>query len=162
MLTIVVSGMIYILNMQSATSAWIELRISAGGGIGLGSQTPMTAGQNLVASEHISTTTRVLMFWQTLGDAIIVQAGQSSVTNKLVQSLIDCTPPLDSDIVIAVGATNIRSTFDEALLPGLFDAYMYGLETEFVLSIALSGCAVVVRAFTPWTKVEGKKLRSSA
>jgi GT2 family glycosyltransferase len=100
--------------------------------------------------------------WQTRGGAIIVQAGQSSVTNKLVQSLIDCTPPLDSDIVIAVGATNIRSTFDEALLPGLFDAYMYGLETEFVLSIALSGCAVVVRAFTPWTKVEGKKLRSSA
>jgi hypothetical protein len=161
-LTIIASGMIYTFDVQSTAGAWIGWQILAGAGIGLCFQAPIMAGQALASPAHISTTTGLLMFWQTLGGAIFVQAAQSAFSNKLVQGLIKYTPSLDPAVVIAVGATDIRNSFDEAMLPGILDAYMDGLKTTFVLAIALSGCAVVVGAFTPWTNIKGKKLESSA
>ena len=157
-LATIASGMVYTFDINSKAGAWIGWQVLAGAGIGLCFQAPIMAGQALAAPEDISTTTGLLMFWQTLGGALFVQAAQSAFSNTLVQSLTKYVPDSNPAAVVAVGATEIRKTFDASELPGVLHAYMDGLKVAFALTIALSGCAVIIGLFTPWTNIKEKKV----
>ena len=50
--------------------------------------------------------------------------------------------------VIVTGATELRSTFTAAQLPGILRSYMAGLKDAYILAIATSGVAVIVAALT--------------
>lgn len=156
-LTTVASGMVFTFDIESKAAAWIGWQVLAGAGIGLCFQAPIMAGQALAAPEDISTTTGLLMFWQTLGGALFVQAAQSAFSNTLVQSLTEYAPGLSPAAVVAVGATEIRKTFHDADLAGVLHAYMDGLKVAFALTIALSGCSVIIGLFTPWINIKRKQ-----
>lgn len=155
-ITTIAMGMIYTFDINSTAGAWIGWQIFAGAGVGLCFQAPIMAGQALAKPEHVAETTGLLMFWQTLGGALFVQSAQSAFSNQLVKSLIKYVPNLNPASVVAIGATQIRTSFLASDLPGILLAYMDGLKVGFILAIALAGCSVIVGFFTPWTNIKGK------
>lgn len=91
-----------------------------------------------------------------MGGAIFVSAGQALFTNKLLESLRHNVPSLNPLEVIQVGATELRTTFNPAMLPAIIASYMDGLHVAFILVIALAGCAAVVSPLSPWVNIKGK------
>ncbi|TKA81270.1 hypothetical protein B0A49_00224 [Cryomyces minteri] len=154
----IAAGMIYTFEISSSSAVWIGYQALAGIGIGLCFQAPIMAGQALAKPEDVSTTTALLMFFQTMGGAFFVSAAQSAFSNALIKSLLVNAPTVNVVQVVAIGATELRSTFTAEQLPGILVAYMDGLKVGFALAIALAGCATVVSVFTPWTSVKGKSI----
>jgi hypothetical protein len=48
-------------------------------------------------------------------------------------------PTVDPALVLATGATEIRTTFSGAELHGVLESYLDGLYTVFILAIAIAG-----------------------
>ncbi|KAK5275670.1 hypothetical protein LTR16_012249, partial [Cryomyces antarcticus] len=61
----IAAGMIYTFEIGSSSAVWIGYQALAGIGIGLCFQAPIMAGQALAKPEDVSTTTALLMFFQT-------------------------------------------------------------------------------------------------
>ena len=156
------AGMIYTLSSSSPSPAWIGYQALAGIGLGLCFQIPIMVGQALAAAEDITTTTAILMFFQSLGGAFFVSAAQTGFTNQLIKSLTKYAPDVSPFAVVQTGATNIQATFGPEHLAAIQAAYADGLHVVFILVIALAGCSVLISLATPWTSVKGKAVGGAA
>jgi hypothetical protein len=107
--------------------------------------------QALAPPEHKITTTGLLMLLQILRSSISIRAADCAVGDELVQRLIAFRPSNDPDIVIAVGATDIRSEFDEAVLSCTFDA-----DTNFSLCWLLHCLAALLLLERPRRELTSK------
>jgi hypothetical protein len=150
----IAAGLIYTLSPTSSSGAWIGYQTLGGIGVGLCFQAPIMAGQALAKNDDISTTTALLMFFQTLGGALAVSAGQAAFSNELIKSLIKNVPDADPAMVLARGAIDIRKIFPESQVPGIIQAYMNGLKVSFILVIALLACSTLVGLATPWINIK--------
>ncbi|KAM5349415.1 hypothetical protein ACJ41O_005920 [Fusarium nematophilum] len=56
-------------------------------------------------------------------------------------------------LVIATGATQLRSIFTPEELPGILLAYMHGLRAVFALGIAMAGVSCLATVFIPWSRL---------
>ena len=112
--------------------------------------------------DDISTTTAMILFFQTIGGAFFVQAGHSAFGNQLLKLLPSTSPNVDPAKVLATGASGLRSAFGEADLPGILVAYMGGLRVAYALSIALAGVAAIVGLFASWRSIKGKAITGAA
>lgn len=151
------AGLIYTLEIDSPSSAWIGYQALAGIGVGIAFQAPIMASQALAAPEDVSTTTAILLFFQTMGAAFMVSVAQSGFANTLVKKLVTNAPGVDSSVVISAGATRLRDMFTERQLEGILASYMDGLKVAFAISIALAGCATIVSFAFPWISIKGKQ-----
>jgi multisubunit Na+/H+ antiporter MnhC subunit len=79
------------------------------------------------------------MVFQTIGGSFFVSAGQSAFENRLIYSLAKNAPTVDPALVIATGATEIRTTFSGAELDGVLRSYLDGLHVVFILTIVIAG-----------------------
>lgn len=114
------------------------------------------ANQALAKPADIPTTTAILMFFQTMGGALTVSAAQAAFANELLKSLVRNVPTVNPGMVLAVGATEIRTVFSEAQIPGIVGAYMDGLQVSFLIVIVLFGISTLVAVAAPWTNIKGK------
>lgn len=135
------SGMLYTLDVGSPSSHWIGYQALAGLGFGLGIQISIIVSQAIVKKEDISSITAIMIFFQTISGAIFVSTGQSLFANQLIREVPKYVPDLNPAVVVATGATQLRSTFSAADLPGVIRAYMSGLKDAYILGIALAGMA---------------------
>ena len=81
---------------------------------------------------------------------MITQASQSIFENRLLSTLPITAPGVDPLLVLAAGANNLRVNFTETQLPGILAAYMKGLQSAFILSIASGGVAFIIGVSQPW------------
>ncbi|KAK8192777.1 DNA repair protein RAD50 [Phyllosticta capitalensis] len=150
------SGLLYTLGQESSPGEWIGYQIVAGVGIGACFQAPIMAAQALSPPEDMSSTTAQLLFFQTMGGAFMVSAAQSAFANKLVSTVRRVAPQLDPAQVVGTGATDIRRVFHGAELDAVLNAYMEGIRTAIILSIAVAGVATLVSPLVPWKSIKGK------
>lgn len=96
-----------------------------------------------------------------MGGAILVSAGESILSNRLLQALAINVPELDPAEVLNVGASGLRKHFSPTVLPGITESYTVGLKGAFALGIAVA-VAAVVTSFGPPVKSIKKKDRDDA
>ncbi|KAK7961963.1 Bcmfs1 [Apiospora aurea] len=151
------AGLFYTFTPDIKAAGWIGYQVLFGAGVGMGMQQPLMAIQNVLPLKDIATGTSIITFLQTLGGAIFVGVAQSVFTNQLVQSIAANVPGLDPSIVLATGATSLRSSLDPKDYAGLREAYNAALLKAFLVATGLSVASVFGSASTPWKSVKKGK-----
>ncbi|KAI9055863.1 hypothetical protein LZ554_000801 [Drepanopeziza brunnea f. sp. 'monogermtubi'] len=150
------NGLLYTLDIDSSSSAWIGYQALAGIGIGLALQVPIIVGQAVAKPEDLSSVTAMILFAQTIGGAFFVSAGQVALSNVLQSSVVKYAPSVTPADVLLVGVTEIRSHFDADVVEGIVMSYLKGLKAAYAIAIACSGIAVIFSLFSKWTNLKGK------
>ena len=91
-----------------------------------------------------------------MGGAICVSAGESILSNRLLQALVTNVPELDPAEVLNIGASELRTHFSSTILPEIIKSYMVGLKGAFSLGIAVAVAAVVTSFGPPIKSIKGK------
>jgi len=110
----------------------------------------------VVKPSDLSSVSAMILFFQTIGGAIFISAGQAGFSNRLLHELPTTAPGVDVAQVIVTGATELRNVFSAQEIPGILVAYMDGLKTPFAIAIACM-CVSFFVAFGPrWESIKGK------
>jgi hypothetical protein len=150
------AGLIYTLEIESGSDKWIGYQALVGIGLGLIFQIPVIVGQAIVKPSDLSSVSAIILFFQTIGGAVFISAAQAGFTNKLLHQLPIKAPTVDAGKVLATGATDLRTVFTPAQIPGILDAYMEGLRVPFIIAIACAAITFLI-AFAPrWESIKGK------
>lgn len=158
-LAAVASGLFYTLDVNSAAGRWIGFQILGGFGWGLTIQVPMIMGQAIVQTVDLPLITASTLFFNTVGGAVFVAAGQGSLVAKMIASL---PAGVDARQVLAAGATAIREVFPADVVPGILEAYISGLRVAFVIGIGGIGVAALVSPLGRWNKLDMTKAAAAA
>jgi hypothetical protein len=106
--------------------------------------------------------TSLCTVFQTIGGAFSVSASQSGFVNRLISTLAYSAPEVDPQLVVATGATQIRSSFSPDQVLGIVFAYMAGVKVSFALVVGLAGFAFLVALLVPWKRINAESLKESA
>lgn len=156
MLTAIGAGLLYTLEIDSPSKEWIGYQALVGIGLGLIFQIPVIVGQAVVKPSDISSITAMVLFFQTIGGAVFISAGQAGFSNKMLHKLPVYAPTVDRALVLVTGATDLRNVFTAEQIPGILTAYMEGLRVPFAIAIAC-GCVTFFLSFAPrWENIKGK------
>lgn len=155
-LTTIGNGLLYTLDVDSPSSAWIGYQALSGIGIGFALQVPIIMGQAVAQAEDLSSVTAMILFAQTIGGAFFVSAGQVTLSNVLQSSMSKYAPTVDPSEVLGVGVTEIRDHFDAAVVPGIVLSYLEGLKAAYAVAIACAGIAALLSLCAKWTNLKGK------
>lgn len=85
--------------------------------------------------------------------AYSLAAAQGIFGNRLLQALRDLGPDLDAAQVLGTGASDIHRTFKGDDLAAVLDAYMVGIHSVFIFSLAASGLLVIVALAIPFKRL---------
>lgn len=96
-----------------------------------------------------------------LGGSSFVSAGQSAFINTLLGRLPTTAPGVDPMQVVATGATDIRTVFSAADVPGILDAYMSGIRIALILPIVGTGLAFCTSVFSKWHKLPSSAVKEA-
>jgi len=153
------SGLLYTLDIGTPSGKWIGYQILGGIAWGFAFQIPVIVGQASADPKDMSSTTAIILFFQTVGGAFMVAAAQSSFINTLLANLPEGVNPL---AIVGTGATAIRSVFPEDQIPGILVAYMAGIKTTFALAVAGVGIAFVISLFSSWRRLNQAAVANAA
>lgn len=156
------AGLLTTFTTETHHSKWIGYQVLYGAGVGLGFQLALIACQVVLSIDDIPVGTAVIMFSQTLGGALFVSVGQNVFTNRLVSGLVEAVPELDPSLVLAVGATNLKSAVPPQFLDGVQEAYNNALANTWYVSVALSSLTILAGFGMEWKSVKGKKVDAAA
>ncbi|CAI7619560.1 unnamed protein product [Penicillium glandicola] len=149
-------GLLYTLQITLSTGAYVGYQLLAGVGVGIAMQVPVVAAQGLVEMKDISSVTSILLFFQTMGGAYFISAGESAFTNRMISTISKIAPDLNSAKVVSVGATEIHKIYSGPALTAVLEAYMSGFRTAWILCIAAAGLAFVISLVPLFVRVNGK------
>ncbi|KAF5127878.1 putative efflux pump gsfJ [Metarhizium anisopliae] len=148
------AGLLYMLDVDSSTGAWIGYQIVAGLGWGTAFQIPMIAVQGSVPPEDLASATGMLLFFQSIGGAYLVSGSQAAFINQMVDHVLKNAPQVDLGTLVLTGATEIRHAFPADQQPLVIAGYMAGLKVVFAMCIAATGIATLIGCFTRWSKLK--------
>ncbi|KAL3495473.1 major facilitator superfamily domain-containing protein [Aspergillus germanicus] len=147
-------GLLYTLDITSDAAEWIGYQAMAGIGIGIAIEVPMIASQAVVEMQDLSTISAMVLFFQCIGGAIFVQAGQAAFSNRLVSVVQEAMPEIDTHLITATGATELRAAFTGRELDVVLRGYVQGLKDCYILSIVLAGLATVLALGSGWRSLK--------
>ncbi|KAI0176907.1 major facilitator superfamily domain-containing protein [Pestalotiopsis sp. NC0098] len=151
------SGLLYTLGTGTSTGKWVGYQLLAGFGFGIGLQIPVIMVQAYAAPADIAVVSAVIIFARSMGATFMLAAAQAGFTNQLSQRLASTAPDVDRALVLATGATDIRSVFSGADLIGIISAYEWGIKVAFAIIIASSGVSAIFSLCTKWDNINKKK-----
>ncbi|THV52917.1 hypothetical protein BGAL_0064g00070 [Botrytis galanthina] len=152
-LTTISTGLMMTLEADSSRSVWIGYQALAGIGLGLCFNVYIIIVQNIVKPEEVATATAILLFFQSLGGALVVSAAQAIFQNELLTTLSTQSPDITPSAIFNIGASDIQKSFSKAQLPGIDASYMRGLHMAFALAISMAGAATLVAVFQNWFRL---------
>ena len=155
------AGLMYTLDIGTDAGKWIGYQILAGAAYGIAFQIPMIHAQGNAEPEDLAVTTALVMFFQTVGGAFILSGAQSAFVNQLLAKLPEYAPNVDPHIIIATGATQIRTAFPADQVPGILMAYMAGIKVTFAIATAAVGLAFVISIFSSWKRLNMEALKAA-
>ena len=119
---------------------------------------PIIAIQNTLQPSEIAIAMSLLMFGHTIGGAVFLTLGQTIFTSSLRVEILKYAPSVDSNTIIAAGATAIRVLItDKSQLAGVLLAVSRSLNRVFYLT---AGAAVGSFCFAwgmGWKDIRKKK-----
>lgn len=154
--------MIYTFQIDTGSPMWIGAQAMAGIGFGLVFQLPIIANQAIVQPQDISSVSAITFFFQIMGAAIFVSAGQAAFANRLLASVTAEQLGADPHSLLTIGADALRSHYSDDRLRYVIDAYMKGLKANFALCIAVAASSVFFAVLPRWEKVRADKTQTDA
>ncbi|KAH7028041.1 major facilitator superfamily domain-containing protein [Microdochium trichocladiopsis] len=154
-------GLITTFSPDTESGRWIGYQALAGFGLGLGTQQPIVAVQNVLALIDVPTGTTLLVFVQTISGAIFNSVAQSVFTNKLQQNIIEYTPGLNPAIVLGTGATAVQSSIPAEYLDGVRLAYNNALNRVMLIPAVIAAVSVIFGFTIEWRSVKGKDKKNA-
>lgn len=152
------AGLLTLYTVDISTGKWIGYQILAGIGVGAGFQVPMTAVQVVLKQEDIPVGSAAVMFFQSLGGALFISVSQSVFQNGVISGLAKYAPTVSPDLILSVGATQLRNVLESARipeqLPNVLLAYNSGLVDCYRVALALTCCAFVASLGLEWKSVK--------
>ncbi|KAK3901419.1 putative HC-toxin efflux carrier TOXA [Staphylotrichum tortipilum] len=159
-LATIAAGLLYTLDINTSTGKWVGYQILGGFAWGAAFQVPIVIGQATAAADDISSVTAIILFFQTVGGAFWVSAAQSAFVNTMIGRLATSAPDVDPLVLLATGATQIRTVFPPELVPGIIVAYMAGIKTALAIAVGAVGVAFVVSLFSNFKKLNTDSLKN--
>ncbi|KAK1059382.1 MFS sugar transporter [Friedmanniomyces endolithicus] len=156
------AGLLSTLTVNTGSGSWIGFQIIFGAGVGLGMQQTLVAVQTVLPTEDIPIGTAIVMFAQTLGGALFISVAQNVFTNTLLGNLKKVVPDLDPAVVLATGATSLRTVIPSQYYAGVQVAYNSSLMNTFYVAVAMAVVSAAGAAFMEWKSVKGKKIEMAA
>ncbi|KAK9326757.1 major facilitator superfamily domain-containing protein [Lipomyces starkeyi] len=147
-------GLLYTLTIGSPSSKWIGYQVLTGLGLGLGFQVPVSAAQATLPQIDIPSGSAMIIFVQTIGGAFLVSAGESAFESTLTKKLRASDPSVNPLQVIGTGATDLRKVFSPTDMPFILRAYVSGIQTAFIVAIALAGACTLIAFGAKWQKLQ--------
>ncbi|KAF7933516.1 uncharacterized protein EAE98_003225 [Botrytis deweyae] len=105
-------------------------------------------------ADEIATATSMLLFFQSMGGALIVSAAQSLFQNELLNIIPHTNPSISPSSIFSIGASQVQTSFAPKELPGIIAAYMRGIRMAIALSIAMAGTATLVALSQGWFRMQ--------
>ncbi|KAK8856647.1 Major Facilitator Superfamily protein [Apiospora arundinis] len=146
-------GLLYTFNISTPTREWIGYQALTGIGTGITMQIPMMANQAAVSPMDISAVSAITLFFQIIGGSLCVSGAQAAFASVMVKSAAQYVPGIDTEQLISVGATQLRSVYPPEQIDGIVHAYMDGLKTVFAFGIALLGLSFVFTLVPKWDEL---------
>ena len=148
------SGLIYTFWLETPSPVYIGYQILVGVGIGFVFQVPPTVAQAVVKPADLAPVSSMILFFQIIGGAFWLAVSQANFANKLLASLPEAAPDVAPALVLATGATDLRSVFSPDQVSGILVAYLDGLRASFTVVIVCA-CLAFILAFAPrWEKIK--------
>ncbi len=91
---------------------------------------------------------------QTIGGAFLVSAGESAFEAVLTKNLRESDPSINPIKVIGTGATDVRTDFAPADIPFILQAYVKGIQTAFIVAVALACTCTIIAFGAKWQKMQ--------
>ncbi|KAI3316472.1 major facilitator superfamily domain-containing protein [Xylariaceae sp. AK1471] len=137
-------GLCYTLDMNTTQPHWIGVQVLAGFPLGIGFQLPVIIAQASAPPADISPATTMQLFFQLVGGALFVTAGESAFVNRVLTILPSTAPTVPPELVIATGAGALRQTFSPDVLDGILLAYIGGIKAAFAIAIVGAGVSLLI------------------
>ena len=137
------AGMLTTFAVNTPTREWIGYQIILGIGVGCGFQQSIIAAQAVLPMADIPSGTTAVLFFQLLGGALMVTAGQNVFTTRLTSGLATI-PGVDAQMVIATGATKLKELItNPADYNDALEIYNSGLTRAYRVSLVVACLAVI-------------------
>ncbi|KAI1386033.1 permease of the major facilitator superfamily [Hypoxylon trugodes] len=147
------AALVYTLNADSSKAWYVGAQIPLGIGLGLGSQVPVTALQGFSKTEFAGVMTGGLFVCQTISGGYFTTAANSILENLILANLAREAPEIDTQKVLAVGASEIWSNFNGTQLTDVINAYMEGIKGVFAFILGSTAFTVVLALIIPIEKL---------
>ncbi|KXX76653.1 putative HC-toxin efflux carrier TOXA [Madurella mycetomatis] len=157
----VASGLLYTLDIGTETGKWVGYQILGGFAWGAAFQVPIIIGQATTPPEDLSSSTAIILFFQTVGGAFWVSAAQSAFVNSLVARLATSASDVNPLVLLGTGATQIRNVFPPDQIPGILVAYMAGIKTALAIAIGACGLSFMVSLFSDFRRLSPATLKAT-
>jgi len=102
---------------------------------------PIIAVQNTISDDQMSIAMSTVMFSQILSGSLALTIANLIFDSSLKHEVPHDAPGVDPELLLAAGATGIRSTVPAAQLPGVLKAYSVSVDRVFYLAV---GCSVLL------------------
>ncbi|ORY18399.1 MFS transporter [Clohesyomyces aquaticus] len=156
------AGLLSTWTPHTASPVWIGYQILFGVGVGLCLQQPMVAVQAVLDLKDVPVGASLIVFTQSLGGAMFVSVGETVLTNRLVKELAKNAPTINPSQVLETGASGLRKTFSEDVLPKVVLSYNDALSKVFVVGTVMAVFTVVGCVLVEWKSVKGKNIEIGA
>lgn len=125
-------------------------------GQGFGWQQPILIAQTVLPAADIPTGTSLTTVCKLLGGTIFLSVSQSLFNTKLRDLVIQRLPQLNPDVLMTIGAIELRSKLDASLIPTVASCYNDALKDVWWLLLALSTVSIIGALGIEWRSVTDK------
>ncbi|KAH8733096.1 major facilitator superfamily domain-containing protein [Phaeosphaeriaceae sp. PMI808] len=155
------ASLMYTFDIGTGMGKWIGYQLFFGAAVGLGFQMGITIAQANSDMQDMASTTAIVFFFQTIGDAFSVSAAQSAFVNRMLNELARTAPNINPQMVLGTGATQIRKAFPADQVPAVVLAYMSGIKVTFILVVSFLGAACLLLVFVPRKQLNAEALKDN-
>ena len=149
------AGLMLLLEPGTDAGKWIGFQILYGFGIGCALSIPQIAAQTVLSLQDIPTGLAVVGFFQNLGPAIMLSAGNNVLNERLLEYIGALgIKGLDTAAVVQAGATAIRTLVPVEHLSSVVVAYNMALRKTFEVALIMSCLSLVGGVFMEWKSVK--------
>ena len=153
-LTSIGTGLITTFTPDTGTGKWIGYQIVFGFGCGLAFQLPQIAAQAVLPLPDVAQGVAITFFAETLGGTLFVSVGNNILNNKLVQYIGALgIPSVDPEIVVKLGATQLRSYVPPQYVPQTVAAYNQALGKTFQVALIVACLSLLGAVGMEWKSV---------
>lgn len=150
-------GLITTWTPKTAVGVWIGFQILQGGGRGLGFQMPIVAVQNNTPKTHLPIVNALVVFSQNLGGVVFLAIAQVVFSNRLRYGLTTYAPEVNTEAVIAAGATAVRGVTPAGSLPEVLMAYNKAFVKVMYVATGAAGGTFLSAFGMRWMNIKQKK-----
>lgn len=143
---------------STTVGVWIGYQIVQGIGGGLSVQVPILATHNNCPQEQISVVSALLVFCQNLGGTFFLTFAELTFNTELRKGLIEYAPNVDPDMVIAAGASAVRTVVPPDALQQVLVAYSKAFDYTRYVATGAAGGALLTAFGMGWKSIKKSKV----